>query len=176
MAKSAASLTSASSSGSFVTIDGDKELNAFLRRFPDKLQRTALNKALKTGAEIVLGDARRLVPVGKEHDRPGLRLKQTLKIVRIKGKAAKNRGIGYKVVTGTRAELGIGPNEKYYYPAAVELGTKNRGDVGRRPFLRPALKNNESALMRVMRAEIKTEIRAAAKRARKKAFKEAMAD
>ncbi len=113
-----------------ISMLGDKELSKAFKKLPEKMQKKALLDATKDVAGIVAMSAKLKIPSQpegpKQKRRPGsMHLKDTLKVVKIKGKQGRYQ-IGWNVVTGTREELGIDPKAKYYYPAAVELGSKNR--------------------------------------------------
>lgn len=58
---------------------------------------------------------------------------------KIKTERAKQGGIRLGVALPTRAELGIRPDEKGYYPTALEYGTDK---MPARPYLRPAVDNH----------------------------------
>jgi HK97 gp10 family phage protein len=83
--------------------------------------------------------------------------------------------VGYTVITGTRDAMGIDPSSRYYYPAHVEFGhgppriarrsltamarrvhrmEYGHGRTPPHPFLRPALKSNETAILAQLASEI----------------------
>ena len=127
---------------------GDKELERKFKKIPPKLQRKFLMKAAKGVAKDILSVAEPKVPQspGSFGSHGGAHLKDTLRAVRLKG--SKNK-IGWQVITGTRIELGLGPDE-YYYPAGIELGnTRKREDS----YLRYALAlNRQNGLNQMARA------------------------
>ena len=132
-----------------ISILGDKKLQRQLIGLVPKLQKRAFKDAAKRALVSVLADARRRVPVKSG------RLKRSLKIKPLKG------GIGAIVSTGTRKALRIDANDPYYYPAAIEYGTKGKDA---RPFLRPALLNRTEEVLRIFGRELGPAIERAAKK------------
>lgn len=145
---------------------GDAALSERLRNLPDILERTVLKEALQIGAQAILHDAKRRAPRGKT----GL-LEAGLHVRPLKRKRGR---VGFMVRTGTREQMGIGPHERGYYPAHVELGHA----VGRRqsrralvkalvrlefgtrmvpphPYLRPALIENQGTILEILRQELR---------------------
>ena len=58
------------------------------------------------------------------------------------------------IVWPTRQELGISPDDKYFYPTALEYGTKD-GRLRARPHLRPAIDNYKSSEYKAIAKDIK---------------------
>lgn len=113
-----------------LSILGDKVLEKRLKALPLKVQKKILRKAFRSTAKDILSDARIRVPIDTGNLRKSLRVRAL--------KKAKGR-IGVQIETGTREELGIDENDKYYYPAAIELGAEG---VPVQSFLRAALEVN----------------------------------
>lgn len=105
------------SSGVDITLIGDKQLIKLFKTLPDKLQKKFAVQALRAEAKLVKGEIQAATPVLTG------RLKKSMKVKSVKRSRVK---IGVKIETGTRAELGIPPDSKWYYPAHVELGTRTR--------------------------------------------------
>ncbi len=122
---------------------GDVRLQKKMGRLTGKDQKKIVRKALRLAAKVVLPVAKALVPVRRR------KLKDSLKIKALKAKRGK---FGVVIRTGTREELGIPSGDRYYYPAAVELSTKN---VPARSFLRASLKQKRREALAVMGSEIK---------------------
>lgn len=177
-----------------IALLGDKELSAKLAGMTEKLERKVLSQAFRKAALTIKADAERRVGSGSRSAvqlrgrQRGLPLtarqvgrlrRQGALVVGIRNslraQALKRRKgrVGYSVVTGTRAQLGI--TGRYYYPAHVEKGhgpphrvrhgtnAAVRREFGSRrtpphPFLRPALKQNEGALMSQIAEDIRTGI------------------
>lgn len=134
-----------------VSFIGDKKLERKLKRMAlatqRKIVRAGINKAMKQ----VKDRAKELVPVdtGKLRDS-------------IKQKRRTRRGISRAmVVTGTREELGIGANERGFYPAVLEYGTRDRTA---RPYLRAALAEKSGQVIDDAAAHIKQGIEDVAKK------------
>ena len=108
--------------GMSVHVTGLKELDRELRKLPDAVGRKALADALEDGAEVIVEEARRRVPV-----RTG-KLKKAIKSGNRKAgkvEASVDVGIDYTFKGGA-----------VRYGHLVEFGTK-RGQRAR-PFMRPA--------------------------------------
>lgn len=131
---------------------GDAELQRNLNKFTEKLQKKIAKKALKKGAEVILHRARALVPVDTGA------LAGSLKIRAFTSGYKTRRGadlIGVVIEPGTRKELGIAPDDPYYYPAVLEYGGQH-GEYRRpMPFLRPAFDSGKAEADRVIAAEIR---------------------
>jgi HK97 gp10 family phage protein len=144
---------------------GGEELSKQFERLTWQMQREVLLPALKQGAYLVLAKARELVPV-----KTGA-LRRSLKVVRGK---YRGRNFGYTVKTGTREELGIPREARYYYPSVVEYGglvgarastlwgaivKKVTGMRGARyipahPFLRPAKAMCEERVTQILKQAV----------------------
>jgi len=110
-----------------VILKGDRELRAKLESMSRGMQNKAMRAALRKGMEPVAALAKQRAPVLTG------RLQKSIKVASYRGK----RGIlGAVVRTGTRRQLRITPEEPYYYPAALEYGTKKRKG---RSFMRSSL-------------------------------------
>lgn len=131
-----------------ISIFGDKQLSAKLSAMVPKVQKKITRQALRQGAKRVRDEARRLAPVDSGA------LKKSLKV-----RAAKNlrRGsFGLSVLTGTRAELGISPEAKFYYPAVLEYG--GRGHEAQ-PYLRPAMDATRAEVLGLIKSSIREALR-----------------
>lgn len=128
---------------------GDKELDRAMRDLPLKVQRKYARKAAREAMRPVLQAAKAKAPVRTGRLRKGIRLR-ALK--------ARRRGavIGAVVITDTRQKMGIPPEDKGYYPAHVELGTSK---MAAHPYLRPALHENRTKVVRKMGSVLWDQIR-----------------
>ena len=108
-------------------INGVDELEAMLKELGSpKLEKKVITKALRSGAKIVLKEAKSNVPV-----KSGV-LKKSIGIV-----AQRSRQPGVKVIkVGARAT----PRWRGYHGHLVELGVPSRG-IPPRPFLRDAARS-----------------------------------
>ena len=131
-----------------VTVDisvlGDKELSKSLGRLEMKMQKSIVRKALRKAARPVLDSAKSLVPVmtGK--------LKDSLRIRTLKSRRGT---VNVIVETGKRSELGISPNDKYFYPVVVEYKHKS--------FMRAAIDARRTDAYEIAKREIRAGIEAA---------------
>ena len=131
-----------------MSIMGGQELDNKLQRLGSKVVKKHLTKALRAGAKLILADARSRVPVlsGK--------LKRSL-AVRI-GK--KRRGVHEKTIT-VRPDSKKEPDlvtfgkdgKRYFYPAAVEYGTRKRKA---KPFMRPAFDSQKQKAVKAIMAQL----------------------
>lgn len=113
-----------------ISIFGDKALQRKFKKLGPTLQKQVLRKAFRGVAKDILADARIRVPKDTGA------LAKSLKVKALKRSRGK---IGVKVETGTREQLGIAADDPYYYPAAIELGTKKQSVQS---FLRSSLEIN----------------------------------
>ena len=106
-----------------MSLIGMESIIAKLSKLPTTVRKKAVRIAAKQAAEPIKTLAQAMAPVGETGN-----LARYIKI----GQVAN----GAVVKTGTRKQLGIDPNDPYYYPAAIEFG---HGNVPAKPFLRPAM-------------------------------------
>jgi len=135
-----------------VSLIGDKRLNRKLRRLPLKVQRKVVRQALREAGRPVLATAKRIVPVRTGNLRDGLKLR-----------AIKPRGgqFGVAIKTPTREDLGLPATGGGYYPAHIELGTRN---TPAQPYLRPAMDQNRKKSIGILRRQIGAGIEREARR------------
>ena len=77
-------------------------------------------------------------------------LRPAFKKAKIRGETKRGR-IRVGVVFPERDQLGIGPDDKHYYPIAVEFG---HGNVPPHPFLRPAIDEHKASEYRLIARDI----------------------
>lgn len=137
-------------------VEGVDQLLKKLTGLPTKIRNKHLRQSMRKGGKTVLAKAKELVPVDADkHQLPGGKhLRDTLKL-----RVAKKRSsseMSFKVMTGTRAELGIPAGEKGFYPFALEYGdVLNWQPI---PYMRPAYKATEAPVIRQVRADIEAAI------------------
>jgi HK97 gp10 family phage protein len=120
-----------------VELLGDRELVEKLKRLGDEVAGPILAEAAEKGAEIV-----RAAASGKARRRTG-----TL---------AQNIGTEVTSSAGNLAEVSVGPLKKAFYGMFLERGTIK---MAARPFLRPALDENEEAVKHEVGDRVKEAIR-----------------
>lgn len=109
-----------------ISFTGDKALQRKLSRVVLQAQRKIVRAAMRKAMKSVKDRAQALVPVDTGELRNSIRQFSRTK-----------RGISRAyVATGTREELGIPADEKGFYPAVIEYGTRTRPAHS---FLRRAL-------------------------------------
>lgn len=107
-------------------VKGGKAVDKKLRKMDRRLASRALKAGFRAAMEPVKDEAKRRAPV-----KTGA-LRRSIRIAGYSGRGY----IGAVVRTGTRKQLKIPANARFYYPAAIEYGVKG---VSPRPFLRSAL-------------------------------------
>lgn len=118
-----------------ISIFGDKALTRALDDLSDKIQKQYMRKSLRAGTKLVADVVRRNTPVLTGRLRKGIKVRA--------GK--RSRGlIGYFVLLPTRAQLGIDPKAKWYYPAVLEWGgiTKTGRIIPALGFMRRSLESS----------------------------------
>jgi HK97 gp10 family phage protein len=124
-----------------VTIRGEAELNRKIQQLTARMGKEALVEAVLEGAEIIRADAEARAPV-----RTGF----------LKGhinKRVSERKTG-------RVTVDIGPEKKAWYGLFPELGTIH---YAARPYLRPAIDENQDRVVDAVKARLKKEIITAAR-------------
>ena len=125
------------------------ELQAFLTTFPPKLRDTLLRAALRKAAVPVLAQAR--ANLAGHVRRTGEKTDPIWTGLRIRA-GRRRRGAERVIVqTPARSFLGISPNSKWYYPAHIELGTR---DTPALPYMRPAIAQTRDEATEIVRSEL----------------------
>lgn len=132
-----------------VSLLGDRKLDKAFARLPFAMQKKILVKALKKAGQPVLVDIKAAAPQPPTGDATG-KLVRSIRLRPLKGKRDKH---GVAISTGTRKQLGIAADDPYYYPMALETGTRH---IAARPFMRPALKNNQGKVFNLLRRYLRT--------------------
>ena len=134
-----------------IEVTGLDPLLRKLSSLPTRVQGKVVRPAARDGTKIVAEEVKRLVPVdadGHQLD-GGQHLRKTIKVRAVKGR--RRGSINYKVMTGTREELGIPAGEKGYYPAALEYGGLDHQPI---PYMRPALRRVRPRVISSVRSKI----------------------
>lgn len=131
-----------------ISLTGDRALLNFFNTMPGRMQKGIARKALRKAGKASLAVIRSYAPVDTG------RLKKSLKLRAEKFRGSKRKHmIGIKVMTGTRAKLGISPEDKFYYPAALEYGAPHR-NIPRDGFMKYGLRDSAGAAFSALRSEI----------------------
>lgn len=125
-----------------ITMLNAPELVRALEALPDNLERKVLQRAMRDSASFLLPLARARAPK---------RTGATAHTLFVRAMPRRKGRVGYLLLTGTRADLGIPADAPYYYPAAAEFGTRRQPP---RPWLRPTLQGAREALLAVMRQSV----------------------
>lgn len=113
-------------------LKGFSRVSRAFNKLDHKARKKHLRPALRAGAKVIKNAAQSLAP------KDSGALKRTIKVRSLK-RSRKNFGVFIR--TGTASELGIKETKgRGYYPFSVEYGTDEQPA---RPYMRPALKNND---------------------------------
>lgn len=133
-----------------------KRLHKQLKRLDLRDQKKVIRKSMRKTIKIALNKMKARVPV-----KTGA-LKRSLKVRSEKTKR-RSKFIGVYIRTGTREELGIDRDSPSYYPAHVELGTKNDRPS---PWMRSSFKESSSRMIEDFKERLREEIINIAKKTR----------
>lgn len=132
-----------------ISLLGDTALSETLAGLSEQMERTVLAKAMRDGGKFLLTLTQAAAPVSTDpHDPHRGRLKATLTLRTLRRRKGR---VGVAIQTGTRAELGLSPKDKRYYPAFRELGTRK---LPPDPYLRGPLHSAREAVLAVLRQSI----------------------
>jgi HK97 gp10 family phage protein len=133
-----------------------------IERLLDQIGKTAaskiIRKALRDGSKSILNTTRGLAPVDT-----GL-MKKSLGIIALKRKRGRiGFRVGFKNVdqlvtyskNKKKDKSGKEVNQRYFYPSAVEYGTKKNPP---HPFMRPAYEQNKEYALRDIRETLRIEL------------------
>jgi HK97 gp10 family phage protein len=158
-------------------VTGFKEIDRALKRFPEKLQKKALNKAVRASTKPTIKAAKQFA----QKSRKTGALQRNIKTRRGKAKFNKDASITYLIGVEHGRVPKKGLNETFrgqtrtrrgklrrltvrerrgedpFYFQWVEFGFRHRGGgrVPARPFLRPALKRTQARSTAIMRRELR---------------------
>ncbi len=104
-----------------ISLIGDKELARKLRKMPLKVQKKALRPELRASAKRLKAFLIQNLMGGVVSPHTGRWLTAML-ITPVQALPRSRTRIGVGLAMPTRAELGIDPKDKWYYPSAVEYG------------------------------------------------------
>lgn len=131
-----------------ITMLGDKALQRRLNRLELKTGRKIVRRALRDAAKIHASAAKAEAPVDTGATKAGIRVRA------VTGLRRGNFGVMSR--TGTREEMGIPSDSKWYYPAIVEYGTPT---TPANPFMRRAFEQNRQRMIDSIRRDLWSGIR-----------------
>ena len=135
-----------------ITVTGDREVMAKLRRMADTVARKHLEQAVMVGAETVRSEVERRAPVGDRSDWPEGR-KRTVRLKdSIVAKTVRRRADGVSVDVGPDYSRNrVGHLVEYGHDLVAGgkkgKGGKVRGWVAPHPFMRPAYEGTKEQAM-----------------------------
>jgi HK97 gp10 family phage protein len=125
-----------------ISVIGNKKLEKKLSKMEKKVQSKLMKKAMKDAMKPVQELAKQRAPV-----LDGL-LRRS---IRLGVKTSRRTGISVMLRTGTRKQLKIPADAKYYYPAAHEYGTRH---MPARSFLRSSLDTKKEIVLKKFSTEL----------------------
>ncbi len=132
-----------------ISMLGDTALSETLAGLTEKMERTVITRATRDAGKFLLTLTKAAAPVSQDPRDPHRgQLKATLKLRALRRRKGR---VGVAIQTGTRAELGIDPKDKGYYPAFRELGTRKLPPL---PYMRGPLHSAREAVLAVLRQSI----------------------
>lgn len=126
-----------------ISMTGDLELTKKLHKLPDRLQKKIVKAAFRKEARKIRQrivdniDRLDLIDTGD--------MRQAFRGAKVKSATKSRRLIRIGTEFPTREELGIAPNDKNFYPAAVEYGHPGAAP---KPFIRPAIDDHKDKSLR----------------------------
>lgn len=147
-----------------ISVVGVKAVSAMLGKLPDAAQKKAVRFALRRSAKRLKGHIVTNLSGHPVAPRSG-RLLAAMKRVKVQALKRSRTRVGVFVALPTREELGIAPDDPYYYPAAVEYG-HSRAPAKR--FIRNAVNDHEAEELRMIGTDIGKGIEREARRLARK--------
>ncbi len=129
-----------------VSVTGDKRLQKRFGTLTPKVQGKVLRPALRKTAKVALPAIRAAAPRASGAMAKGLKVRATKQKRRRGG-----RRVGVGIHTPPREKLGISPDDPYYYPAGVELGTEFLSGAS---FMRGPFRSLRDRMLRVLRVSL----------------------
>lgn len=140
-------------------LEGAKELNRQLKQLPDKLRKRLIRKSMKASLKPVLADAKRRVPKDSGDLRASLEIKPgTTRKGVIREQVQTKRGFFQGgTFYGGFVEFGFKKVKAVRLPSGQLVSIKNSAvtPIPARPFLRPALKENEEKVIKIFIREVR---------------------
>jgi len=130
---------------------GDKRLSRALEKLPAIAQKRVVRKALRKSAKRQVGYVVALAP-----EDTGA-LKRGYRIAKVRALRHWRHIMGAGLDNPYRDTLGISPDDKWYYPFALEYGTKQRkgrGRIAAMRFIRDAVDRHAETEYRLLSQEI----------------------
>lgn len=145
-----------------IELTGDKAAIAMLAAIEGKVQKKLVRQALKKSSKRLKKEVeRRIATIPLVDTGQYLRAVQGAKLRA--GKRSRKR-IVMGIEKPTRAELGISPDDKAYYPNALEYGTPT---APAKPHWRPAVDENAKAEFKAIGEDLRRGIEREAAKAKK---------
>lgn len=143
-----------------ISMVGDKALQKKFKRLEGVAQKRVIRKALRASAKRIKARVVAKVsgdPVGVQTGR----YRQAIKAGKVKAIPRSRGRIGLGIAMPLRSELGISPDDKHYFPAALEYGSDT---APARPHFRPAVDEHKTEELRQIGRDIGDGIEREAKR------------
>lgn len=144
-----------------ITLEGYESVDRLFRNLSDKYAMKAAREALVPATKPVLETAKALAaPISRRLAR-SLKARKPQYFDRGGRRRNKRTVLERAVMVGTRAELGIDPNDKHFWPSAWEYGfihAKSGKQMGPRSYMRAALKMREGDVVRIFSLEFRKRV------------------
>lgn len=130
-----------------ISLLGSEQLSRALAALPEKLERRVITRAMRQVGKYYATLAAARAP--RERGKLAVSFK-------VRSMKRRRHRVGVMIQTGTRAQLGIDPKQRGYYPAHIELGFRDRAGVhhAANPYMRSSLRTGQSAIFAILRQEI----------------------
>lgn len=129
----------------FKSIKGGKELDAFLKSLPQKVEKNIMRSALRAGANVIKAEAKENVAVDDGDLKKSVRVSVSAKRGKIVAKVKSNLRHAHLVEFGTAAHKIEGKNGGYLFFKGMGIKSVNHPGAKKQPFLRPALDTKSNA-------------------------------
>lgn len=144
-----------------VDLEGYERVDRMFRELEDKVGTKAAREALVPAIKPVLETSKALAaPISRRLAR-SLKARKPQYFGRDGRRRNKRTVLERAVMVGTRAELGIDPNDRHFWPSAWEYGfihAKSGKQMGPRSYMRAALKMREGDVLRIFSREFRKRI------------------
>lgn len=134
-----------SSMAEFKNIKGGKELDAFLKTLPAKMEKNIMRSALRKGANEIRNEAKANVPVDRGDLKKSLKVSTGGKRGKIIAKVKSGLRYAHLVEFGTAAHKIEGKNGGFLFFNGMGVKSVHHPGSKAQPFMRPALDSKANA-------------------------------
>jgi len=131
-----------------ISLLGDKALTRKLNKLPNRVQKKVVRQSMRKAAKPLLTSIKHAIGEIRVTGEHTDRLRRGMKIKSVKRSRSR---LGVEIITPRRQELDIADSDKSYWPANIELGTRNAPP---QKFIRDTVDSNRTQTMGIIRREI----------------------